>query len=56
MKRVIALVLRYKIILLCRIRKQKAEFTKNVSVKELQSAETGTRKTLHMPLMISMQI
>ena len=41
MKRVIALVLRYKIILLCRIRKQKAEFTKNVSVKELQSAETS---------------
>ena len=41
LKRVIALVLRYKTILLSRIRKQKATFTKNVSVEELQSAETA---------------
>ena len=41
LKRVSALVLRYKTILLCRIRKQKAAFPKNVSVEELQCAETS---------------
>ena len=54
LKRVIALVLRYKTILLSLIRKQTAAFTKNVSVEKLQCAETAIIVCLqrqHFPML-----